>query len=84
METQKLIHYLRSTFALSFGRRLALASAWMIKLVDYQNHDGMGVSPGFCFFCKHLQGSTRKAEGPCPEKEATTLDQVRLIIERVL
>jgi hypothetical protein len=33
----------RSTFALSFGRRLALASCWMFKLVEGRNHDEVGV-----------------------------------------
>jgi len=32
-----------STFALHFGRRVALASCWMFKLVG-RNHDEVGVS----------------------------------------
>jgi len=34
----------RSTFAVNFGRRLALAFRCMFKLVDDRNHDEVGDS----------------------------------------
>ena len=52
METEKLIEgqapaYLRSTFALRFGRCVARASSWMFKLVHHRKYDGVGA--GFPF-----------------------------------
>jgi len=54
-------HLVCSTFALGSGRRLALASSWIFKLVDRQNYDGFWQT-------SWVEGS----RGLCPEKEATT------------
>jgi len=41
---KEILKPLRSTFALNFGRRLALAFLCIFKLVDGLNHDEVGDS----------------------------------------
>jgi hypothetical protein len=63
-----------STLPLCFGRRLALASSWMFKLVDRLNDEEVGFSPGVSF--ANILGPSRRLSaevvGLCPEREAMT------------